>query len=128
MKIIVVDDSRIQCERVISMLSTIPEVEIVAEAENSHEAIKYIEELKPDVLILDTRMPDENGLKVLKDIQQKKLSLIKIIFTNYPIQQYKAKCFELGADYFFYKATEFNALKEIVHDLNIKFYKKNFFA
>ena len=114
MKIIVVDDSRIQCERVISMLSTIPEVEIVAEAENSHEAIKYIEELKPDVLILDTRMPDENGLKVLKDIQQKKLSLIKIIFTNYPIQQYKAKCFELGADYFFYKATEFNALKEMV--------------
>ncbi len=117
MKVIIVDDSKILRERIISMLSTIPGVEIVAEAENSHEAMKYIEKLKPDVLILDIRMPNGNGIEVLKSIKQKKLSLIKIILTNYPLQQYKVKCFELGADYFFDKANEFEALKEVVEDL-----------
>ncbi len=117
MKVIIADDSKILRERIISMLSTIPGVEIVAEAENSHEAMKYIEKLKPDVLILDIRMPNGNGIEVLKSIKQKKLSLIKIILTNYPLQQYKVKCFELGADYFFDKATEFEALKEVVGDL-----------
>ena len=117
MKVIIADDSKILRERIISMLSTIPGVEIVAEAENSHEAMKYIEKLKPDVLILDIRMPNGNGIEVLKSIKQKKLSLIKIILTNYPLQQYKVKCFELGADYFFDKANEFEALKQIVEDL-----------
>jgi len=117
MKVIIADDSKILRERIISMLSTIPGVEIVAEAENSHEAMKYIEKLKPDVLILDIRMPNGNGIEVLKSIKQKKLSLIKIILTNYPLQQYKVKCLELGADYFFDKANEFEAVKEIVEDL-----------
>ena len=117
MKVIIADDSKILRERISSMLSTIPGVEIVAEAENSHEAMKYIEKLKPDVLILDIRMPNGNGIEVLKSIKQKKLSLIKIILTNYPLQQYKVKCFELGADYFFDKAAEFEALKEVVGDL-----------
>lgn len=117
MKVIIADDSKMLRERISSMLSIIPGVEIVAEAENSHEAIKYIEKLKPDVLILDIRMPNGNGIEVLKSVKQKKLSLIKIILTNYPLQQYKVKCFELGADYFFDKATEFEAVKKVVGDL-----------
>ncbi|MCK4345671.1 MAG: response regulator transcription factor [Bacteroidales bacterium] len=117
MKVIIADDSKMLRERIINMLLTIPGVEIVAEAENSHEAIKYIEKLKPDVLILDIRMPGGNGFEMLKSIQQKKLSMIKILFTNYPLDQYKEKCFELGADYFFDKSTEFEKVKEVICNL-----------
>ncbi len=117
MKVIIADDSKILRERISSMLSTIPGVEIVAEAENLHEAMKYIEKLKPDVLILDIRMPNGNGIEVLKSIKQKKISLIKIILTNYPLQQYKVKCFELGADYFFDKSTEFIKIIDVVKNL-----------
>jgi DNA-binding NarL/FixJ family response regulator len=117
MKVIIADDSKILRERIIRVLLTIPGVEIVAEAEDSHEAIKNIEELKPDVLILDIRMPSGNGLEVLKDIQQKKLSIVKILLTNYPLDQYKIKCKELGADYFFDKATEFEEVRQVVWDL-----------
>ncbi len=117
MKVIIADDSRILRERIISMLSAISGIEIVAEAEDSHEAIHYIEKLKPDVLILDIRMPNGNGIEVLKTIKKKRLLLIKIVLTNYPLQQYKEKCMELGVDYFFDKATEFEKVKEVVRNL-----------
>ncbi|GAH19755.1 unnamed protein product, partial [marine sediment metagenome] len=65
----------------------------------------------------DIRMPGGSGLEVLKSIQQKKLSMIKVLFTNYPLDQYKKKCFELGVDYFFDKSTEFEAVKKVVGDL-----------
>jgi len=117
MKIVIVDDSKMLRQRIIEMLSDIPGVEIAGEAENANEAIKIIEVVKPDILILDIRMPGGNGLEVLKSIQQKKLSMIKILFTNYPLDQYKKKCFELGADYFFDKSTEFEKVVEVVSKL-----------
>ncbi len=117
MKIVIVDDSKMLRQRIIEMLSDIPEVEIAGEAENANEAIKIIELVKPDILILDIRMPGGSGLEVLKSIQQKKLSMINILFTNYPLDQYKKKCFELGVDYFFDKSTEFEAVKKVIEDL-----------
>jgi len=119
MKIIVVDDSKLMRQRIIGLISDIPGVDISAEAASSIEAIELLEKLKPDVIILDIRMPEGNGLKVLKYIQQKESSVITIVFTNYPLKQYKDKCMELGADYFFDKSNEFEKLLEVVQKLSI---------
>jgi len=75
-------------------------VSVVAQTTNSGETIKEIEKHKPDLLILDIRMPEGSGINVLKYIKKNKTKIITIVVTNYPIVQYKDKCFELGADYF----------------------------
>ena len=117
MKILIADDSKMIRERIIAMISVIPGVEIVGQAENAGEAIVFIEVLKPDVVILDIRMAGGGGIEVLKKIKQKKIEIVKIILTNYPNSQYKKKCFELGADYFFDKSTEFNKITGVLSNL-----------
>lgn len=114
MKIIVVDDSGILRQRIIEMILTIPETEILAEASSSKEAIKLLKELKPDAMILDIRMPLGSGIEVLKEMSQLDYSLLTIVLTNYPLEQYKEMCLGLGADYFFDKVNEFEKVKEVI--------------
>jgi len=125
MKIVLADDSKILRQRIISLLEEIDGVRVVAEAENSHQAIQYVEELKPDLIILDIRMPDGGGLEVLKELENKNISVIKMIFTNYPNEQYRKKCMELGADYFFDKSTDFEEMVDVVKKLCKKNKGKN---
>ena len=117
MKILVVDDSRILRQRIISLISDIPGVVIVAEAESSVDAMKHIEKLKPDVMIMDIRMPNGSGIELLKNTQNKYDSLIKIVLTNYPLLQYKEKCLELGANYFFDKSSETENVRKVLEKI-----------
>jgi DNA-binding NarL/FixJ family response regulator len=117
MKIVIADDSKILRQRIISLLEEIDGVQVVAEAENSHQAVQYVEDLEPELLILDIRMPDGSGLEALKMLKDKNISIIKMNFTNYPIEQYRKKCMELGADYFFDKSTDFEKMVDVVKKL-----------
>ncbi len=96
------------------MISNVPGIKIAGEAENSHEAMTVIEKVAPEIVLLDVRMPEGNGLELLANISQKNLSIIKIIVTNYAMRPYMNRCFELGADYFFDKSNEFEKLRELI--------------
>lgn len=117
MKVFLVDDSAIVRERLASMLSEIKYVEIAGEAENAHDALQDIEKLKPDAVILDIRMPDGNGIDVLEKIKKSRPAIQVIMFTNYPYPQYRKKCMDYGADYFFDKSTEFERVAEALKRL-----------
>jgi DNA-binding NarL/FixJ family response regulator len=117
MKVFIVDDSAVVRERLIGMLTELPEIEIAGQAKNAPDAIKSIRKLKPDITILDIRMPGGNGIEVLKEIKKDKPSPLIIILTNYPYPQYRKKCMEGGADYFFDKSTEFEKVIEVLKKL-----------
>jgi len=117
MKVFIADDSPILCERLKTMLSDFPEVEISGQAKDTPEAIKFIKELKPDVVILDIRMPGGSGIEVLQSIKKDRPDIKVIVFTNYPYPQYRKKCMELGADFFFAKATESEEVPKVIEQL-----------
>lgn len=114
MKVVVVDDSEMLRRRIISMISDVPGIEIAGEAENSHEAMKIIDKVVPEIVVLDIRMPNGNGIELLKSISQRNLTMVKIVLSNYSMQQFKDKCYELGADYFFDKANEFEKVRKLI--------------
>jgi DNA-binding NarL/FixJ family response regulator len=120
MRLFIADDSEILRVRLIDMLSEIEEVEIIGQAQESLDAIESIQKLNPHVVILDIRMPRINGIKVLEAIKKDDQSPTVIVFTNYPHPQYRKRCMDLGADFFFDKSTEFEKLidtvKYLVHD------------
>jgi CheY-like chemotaxis protein len=120
MKVFIADDSPILRERLKAILSDFPEVEIAGQAQDAPKAIKSIKELKPDVVILDIRMPGGSGIDVLKDIKGNKPTPVVSTLTNYPYPEYRKKCMDLWADFFFAKSTESNqlpeAVKELIHD------------
>ncbi|MFX5476923.1 response regulator, partial [Acinetobacter baumannii] len=54
---------------------------------------------KPEIVLIDTSLPDKSGIDVLRKIKQIS-SIVKIILvTNYPTEHYKLMCKENGADY-----------------------------
>ncbi|MHA1873408.1 MAG: response regulator [Candidatus Heimdallarchaeaceae archaeon] len=123
MRLFIADDSEVLRSRLVEMLSEFKEIEIVGQTGYAQEAIEFIRELIPDVVILDLKLPDGNGINVLKKIKKGNISTKVIIFTNYPYFQYRKKCLEAGAEFFFYKANEFEKLVEVIKHL-IQNYKK----
>jgi DNA-binding NarL/FixJ family response regulator len=116
-KILIVDDSNVVRDRIVEMISSIAGVEIVGEAANSIEAIHMVNKLKPDVVTLDIRIPGESGIEVLKKIKRTQPSTTVLVLTNFPQEQYKNKCYQLGGDYFFSKSEEFEKVEEVINNL-----------
>ena len=75
MKIVIADDSSLWRDRIKSLLIEINEVFVVSEAENGTDALQIIMEKEPDLAILDIRMPEMNGIELLKKIRELKMKL-----------------------------------------------------
>jgi len=117
MKVFIADDSQVIRERLGALLSDIEGIEVIGEAKNGLGARDSIRELKPDVVILDIRMPWRNGLDVLRDIKESNPDIKVLILTNYPYPQYRKRCMEEGANYFFDKSSEFEKVIEVIEEL-----------
>ena len=117
MKVFIIDDSELVVERLRALLSDIEGLEFIGQATNAKDAVEAILKLKPDVVILDIRLIGENGMNVLERIKKEHAPPIVIVLTNYPYPQYRKKCRELGADYFFDKVTEIESFVKVLRTL-----------
>ena len=99
------------------MLSGIPGIDSIIQARNVIEAKDSINSNMPDVMTLDIRMPDGNGIEVLKEVKQNKKAPVVIVLTNYPYPQLQRKCLEEGANYFFDKSDNYEGVLEIIANL-----------
>jgi DNA-binding LytR/AlgR family response regulator len=100
MRVLIVDDEPLARRRLVQLLARCPGVEIAGEAEGGREALKLIELLRPDVLLLDIEMPGVDGFAVLKSLPQ--ASAPAIIFVT-AFQDHAVKAFELRATDFVVK-------------------------
>ena len=117
MIILIADDSALLRDRLVEMLLGIAGINLVAEAEDVPAAFDFIHRQKPDLAILDVQMSQGRGLEVLRSLKQNCPSTVVIMVTNYPYQQYRQKCLELGADHFLCKSTQSELLMGIVENL-----------
>jgi DNA-binding NarL/FixJ family response regulator len=90
-------------------------IEVIGQTGDVSEAVRDIPQLNPDVVILDISMSGGSGIDVLERIRKvNKSSPVIIMLTNYPFPQYRKRCMELGADYFFDKSKEFQKIAEVL--------------
>lgn len=114
MDILIVEDSsliRMQLKRIIS---DIPELRIVAEAERPSEAIAAITTLHPDVVILDVKLKEGTGFEVLDSIKDNAPKPLVIVFTNYTDRWYQEASMRGGADYFFAKSKDLHKVTDLL--------------
>ena len=117
MKVVIADDSSLLRDRIKSLLNSLNNDPEVYEAANGAEALQIIREKEPDLVILDIRMPEMNGIEVLKKIRESKMKVKVCILTNYAYPVYKRKCFEAGADFFLRKTEDLEKIEIIVSDM-----------
>jgi DNA-binding NarL/FixJ family response regulator len=69
-RVVIVDDQTLVRQGVRGLLELVPDIDVVGEASDGEEALKTVPELKPDVLLLDIRMPRVNGIAVLEGLRE----------------------------------------------------------
>ena len=116
-KVLIADDSTPIRERIIKLLSTLPEVEIVGEAIDGIETAVLARKLKPDIVILDLQMPKLSGLEILPRLKEMDPPPAIVVLTNYSTSPMKAMCTRKGADYFFDKSTEFDKAIAVIQGM-----------
>ena len=122
MKVLLADDSGLILERLQEMISIYKQIDIVGSYMNGDDALEGLRILKPDLAIIDIKMPGLSGLEVLNEIRNENKTIIFIIFTFSSSDYYRQLAGELGADYFFSKVDDFDkvptALREVLNNVN----------
>jgi len=95
-KVLIVDDHRVVIEGIKSALSVSPDLEVIGEALNGHQAIKKSKSLKPDIVIMDISMPDLNGIDATLQIKKLDPRIKIIIFSMYSNREYVIDLFKAG--------------------------------
>jgi len=90
------------------------DIDIVGQAASAKEAVKVCEHLKPDVLLLDIRMPDEDGLACLEKVRAKVPNTKVVMLSTYDNPTYIARAVALGAADFVLKGSSREALVETI--------------
>lgn len=119
MRLLIVDDSDLIAQRLKEILQDLEKLEIIDIAPNGYEGIEKYWRYKPDLVILDIRLPILNGIEVLQKIRKAKNRTRIIILTNYNNSYFKEACISEGADYFLDKSTEFEKVYEIINEMLI---------
>ncbi|MEW5798922.1 MAG: response regulator transcription factor [Bacteroidota bacterium] len=119
LNVFIVDDSQIVRDRLTSLLNELGSIKIVGYADNPLSATESIVATQPDIIILDIFLVGGSGIHVLKNIRSRNIASKVIVLTNYAQEQYRKKCFEEGADFFFDKSIEFDKIVEVIQKLRM---------
>lgn len=95
------------------LISTIPNANIIAEAEDGEEAVKKIHDFRPHLAILDIRMQKMNGIEVTELIK-KKFDMKVFVVTNFYDNHSVASAKSAGADYVFDKSSDIDVMMKFV--------------
>lgn len=117
MIVFIVEDSEPMVERLKGVLAELPGIDVVGAASDAASAMDTIRRVAPDAVILDIRLKQGTGLDVLQAIRREQIPSTVVMLTNYPYPQYRSWCLRAGADYFFDKATEFEAVRQLFEEM-----------
>ncbi len=117
MKILIVEDSVIIRQRLRRMLAVLHEAQVTGEVGDARQATAVIQQTAPDVILLDIHLDNGSGIDVLVEAKKRQPAPAVIVLTNYPYPQYRQRCLQAGADYFFVKSTEFEQVVPALRQL-----------
>lgn len=116
-RVLIADDSDFMLDRLEQMLSGLEGVELVGVCHNGTDALAAMRNLKPDLAILDNKMPGLKGVEVIREIRKENQKVKLMLLTFYSDPHYKTQAMNAGADYFFSKSEDFEKIPEVIMQL-----------
>lgn len=96
-QVVVIDDQTLLAEGLKMLLSKEPDIEVVAIGANGVEAIQLVSDFRPEVLLLDIRMPEMDGVEAIRRLRAQGEKVKIIILTTFNDDQYIHEGMALGA-------------------------------
>jgi DNA-binding NarL/FixJ family response regulator len=103
-RILAVDDSPIFLEAAMSLLAAVGGIEVVGTANSGHEALERVDDLEPDLVLLDLDMLGMGGLEVARRLAGRPARPRVVIMTIYAEEAYRRAALKAGADGFLRKS------------------------
>ena len=116
-RVMVVDDHQVVREGVISMLRAAMDIEVVGQAANAPEAIRKARELKPDVVLLDIRLPGTSGWEVCLTLCSILPETQVIMLTSFRDEDYLFKSLRAGARGYLLKTSSHEEIVEAIRSV-----------
>lgn len=114
-KVMIADDHVLMREGIRQLLEFDGSIRVVAEAADGMECLDKLEQISPDVLLLDINMPNKNGIEVLEEIKKKKMNVKVLILTVHNEVEYLLKAVDIGVDGYILKDSESAELKKAIN-------------
>lgn len=117
--ILIVDDNMCFVQRIICMLEELNNIGYINVAGDYNQALKFLEEERPDVVLLDINLPGKSGIELLRRIKGSGSKSEVIMVSNHADDYYRRQCRDLGAKHFLDKSNEFGMVPEIIGNFGL---------
>lgn len=117
-RVLLVDDHALLREGIRSLLENFDDLDVVAEAENGHQAVKLVRELKPDVVLMDIAMPLLNGIHATEQIRRERRCTHVLILSQHESDEYIRQALAVGASGFLLKDITASELVHAIRAVN----------
>jgi DNA-binding NarL/FixJ family response regulator len=113
-RVVVIDDQTLVRQGIRSLLSLAEGIEVVGEAADGTEALEAIAELRPDVVLLDVRMPRMDGLAVLASLRERDDPVAALMLTTFDDDEALMRALRLGASGYLLKDASLERLVDAI--------------
>ncbi|KOV60284.1 response regulator [Streptomyces sp. MMG1121] len=102
-RVLIADDQMMVREGFSVLLNAMADIEVVGEAVNGREAVERVRELAPDVVLMDIRMPELNGIEATREIVAADAAAKVLVLTTFDLDEYVYQALRAGASGFLLK-------------------------
>ncbi|MDX3645760.1 response regulator transcription factor [Streptomyces sp. MB09-02B] len=102
-RVLIADDQMMVREGFSVLLGAMPDIEVVGEAVNGRDAVDRVRELSPDVVLMDIRMPELNGIEATRQIVASDGGAKVLVLTTFDLDEYVYQALRAGASGFLLK-------------------------
>jgi DNA-binding NarL/FixJ family response regulator len=127
-KVAIADDHKIFRKGVILSLRHYSNIKFVLEADNGEDLLNHLDETKPDVILMDLRMPVKDGIEATKFISKHYPNIAVIVLTMHEDDRFVTHLMENGANGYLLKSTDPSEIKKAITDVVSKGYYLNNFV
>lgn len=116
-RIVIVDDHEVVRLGLASVLRDVPDLEVVAMVGTAADALEAVATHRPDVVVLDLRLPDRSGIAILPEIRSRSPETRVLVLTSYGEDRAVLASVRAGVDGFLTKTTDSEALVEAIRSV-----------
>lgn len=117
LKVMIVEDHPLMQVGIKKALERFDDIEVIGEASTGMRAVELVNHIKPDVVVMDIRLPDADGITTMKNIRDTHEDTKVLMFSGFDDERYVISAFESGADGYLLKNVSGGELAEAVRQV-----------